>query len=155
MRTVFPTPAPPRSPIFPPLAYGANKSITFIPVSSTSTTGLSVCQMPEAHGECTIALLHLQALLRLLFQFKTLNSLGFRHQPEPLFHFQLLLPACPCTSLLLGASIMQRTLSCPKCAATSLHIFSVIVSLQALPLISGSSTFSSELDVLQQAPESV
>jgi hypothetical protein len=31
--TVFPTPAPPNKPIFPPLAYGANKSITFIPVT--------------------------------------------------------------------------------------------------------------------------
>mmetsp|Transcript_26105 Transcript_26105/g.84505 ORF Transcript_26105/g.84505 Transcript_26105/m.84505 type:complete len:219 (+) Transcript_26105:1130-1786(+) len=34
--TVFPTPAPPKRPIFPPLAYGASKSTTLIPVDSTS-----------------------------------------------------------------------------------------------------------------------
>lgn len=32
MTTVFPTPAPPKSPILPPLAYGASKSTTLIPV---------------------------------------------------------------------------------------------------------------------------
>ena len=30
--TVVPTPAPPNRPIFPPLEYGSNKSITLIPV---------------------------------------------------------------------------------------------------------------------------
>jgi hypothetical protein len=32
MTTVFPTPAPPNNPIFPPLAYGARRSTTLIPV---------------------------------------------------------------------------------------------------------------------------
>ena len=48
--TVFPTPAPPNSPIFPPLRYGASKSTTFIPVSSISLSvpccsneGASLC----------------------------------------------------------------------------------------------------------------
>ncbi len=36
MRTVFPTPAPPKSPILPPLRYGVRRSTTFIPVSNTS-----------------------------------------------------------------------------------------------------------------------
>ena len=34
--TVLPTPAPPKSPIFPPLEYGANKSTTLIPVTNIS-----------------------------------------------------------------------------------------------------------------------
>ena len=38
IKTVFPTPAPPNNPIFPPLIYGANKSITFIPVSNISVS---------------------------------------------------------------------------------------------------------------------
>ena len=37
IRTVFPTPAPPNSPIFPPFEYGARRSMTFIPVSRAST----------------------------------------------------------------------------------------------------------------------
>ena len=40
IRTVLPTPAPPNRPILPPLEYGARRSITLIPVSRTSTTGL-------------------------------------------------------------------------------------------------------------------
>jgi len=43
MSTVFPTPAPPKSPILPPLAYGANKSTTLIPVTKTSA--------PEPYSE--------------------------------------------------------------------------------------------------------
>ena len=34
--TVLPTPAPPNSPILPPFEYGSIKSITLIPVKSTS-----------------------------------------------------------------------------------------------------------------------
>ena len=36
IRTVLPTPAPPKRPIFPPFAYGSIKSITLIPVNKTS-----------------------------------------------------------------------------------------------------------------------
>ena len=36
IRTVFPTPAPPNSPVFPPLVYGSIKSTTLIPVSNIS-----------------------------------------------------------------------------------------------------------------------
>ncbi len=36
MTTVFPTPAPPKRPILPPLAYGANISTTLIPVIKIS-----------------------------------------------------------------------------------------------------------------------
>ena len=36
MFTVFPTPAPPNSPTFPPFANGQTKSITLIPVSKIS-----------------------------------------------------------------------------------------------------------------------
>src|SRR2546428_1308914 len=39
MITVFPTPAPPNKPIFPPLTKGAIRSITLIPVSNTSVLG--------------------------------------------------------------------------------------------------------------------
>ena len=39
IRTVLPTPAPPNRPILPPFKYGANKSTTFIPVSSISAVG--------------------------------------------------------------------------------------------------------------------
>ena len=35
-KTVLPTPAPPKKPIFPPFGKGAIKSITFIPVSRIS-----------------------------------------------------------------------------------------------------------------------
>jgi len=38
MSTVFPTPAPPKSPTFPPLINGTKRSITLIPVSNTSVT---------------------------------------------------------------------------------------------------------------------
>src|SRR5207245_124086 len=37
MTTVFPTPAPPNKPVFPPLEYGSNKSTTLMPVSNIST----------------------------------------------------------------------------------------------------------------------
>ena len=37
-KTVFPTPAPPNNPIFPPFAYGASRSITFIPVTRISVS---------------------------------------------------------------------------------------------------------------------
>jgi len=36
INTVFPTPAPPNNPILPPLAYGASKSTTLIPVIKSS-----------------------------------------------------------------------------------------------------------------------
>ena len=36
MMTVFPTPAPPNKPIFPPFKYGSIRSITLIPVSNIS-----------------------------------------------------------------------------------------------------------------------
>ena len=36
MTTVFPTPAPPNKPVFPPLEYGSNKSTTLMPVSNIS-----------------------------------------------------------------------------------------------------------------------
>ena len=36
IKTVLPTPAPPKRPILPPLAYGSIKSITLIPVNKTS-----------------------------------------------------------------------------------------------------------------------
>ena len=39
--TVLPTPAPPKSPIFPPRTYGAKRSITLMPVSSISV--LNTC----------------------------------------------------------------------------------------------------------------
>ena len=39
MRTVLPTPAPPKRPILPPLAYGVIRSMTLMPVSSTSPAG--------------------------------------------------------------------------------------------------------------------
>ena len=36
--TVFPTPAPPNNPTFPPFANGQRRSITLIPVSNTSAS---------------------------------------------------------------------------------------------------------------------
>src|SRR5690606_37316850 len=41
MFTVLPTPAPPNRPTFPPLANGQTRSITLMPVSSSSTEGES------------------------------------------------------------------------------------------------------------------
>ncbi len=41
MFTVLPTPAPPKSPILPPFANGQIRSITLMPVSSSSTEGES------------------------------------------------------------------------------------------------------------------
>ena len=41
IRTVLPTPAPPKRPTLPPLTYGASRSITLIPVSSSSVVGES------------------------------------------------------------------------------------------------------------------
>src|SRR5919199_46075 len=40
MRTVLPTPAPPNRPILPPLAYGASRSTTLMPVSNISVVGV-------------------------------------------------------------------------------------------------------------------
>ena len=40
MSTVLPTPAPPNRPTLPPLVYGASRSTTLMPVSSSSTDGL-------------------------------------------------------------------------------------------------------------------
>ena len=34
INTVFPTPAPPKSPVFPPFMYGSRRSMTLIPVSN-------------------------------------------------------------------------------------------------------------------------
>src|SRR5919202_1316906 len=39
MRTVLPTPAPPKRPTLPPFTYGAIRSMTLIPVSKISTVG--------------------------------------------------------------------------------------------------------------------
>ena len=41
MITVLPTPAPPNNPTLPPLAYGASRSTTLIPVSNISVVGVS------------------------------------------------------------------------------------------------------------------
>src|SRR5436305_1387510 len=41
MTTVLPTPAPPNMPIFPPLTYGARRSMTLMPVSNISVRGSS------------------------------------------------------------------------------------------------------------------
>ena len=43
IKTVLPTPAPPNKPTLPPVGYGANKSITLIPVSNTSVFGDKSC----------------------------------------------------------------------------------------------------------------
>ncbi len=40
MRTVLPTPAPPNRPTLPPLAYGASRSTTLMPVSNISVVGV-------------------------------------------------------------------------------------------------------------------
>ena len=47
-KTVFPTPAPPNKPIFPPLINGAIKSTTLIPVSKTSV--LVACSVKAGEG---------------------------------------------------------------------------------------------------------
>ena len=39
MMTVLPTPAPPKTPVLPPLVNGAIRSMTLMPVSKTSTCG--------------------------------------------------------------------------------------------------------------------
>src|SRR5829696_3192621 len=41
MRTVLPTPAPPKRPTLPPFTYGASRSMTLMPVSKTSVVGCS------------------------------------------------------------------------------------------------------------------
>ena len=38
IKTVFPTPAPPKRPILPPFAYGASRSTTLIPVTKISAS---------------------------------------------------------------------------------------------------------------------
>ena len=40
MSTVLPTPAPPNRPTLPPLAYGARRSTTLMPVSNISVVGM-------------------------------------------------------------------------------------------------------------------
>ena len=40
MSTVLPTPAPPNRPTLPPLAYGASRSTTLMPVSNISVVGV-------------------------------------------------------------------------------------------------------------------
>ena len=44
MRTVLPTPAPPKRPIFPPSTYGVSRSMTLMPVSNICGLGLELVE---------------------------------------------------------------------------------------------------------------
>ena len=119
MTTVFPTPAPPKSPILPPLAYGANISTTLIPVIRISA--------PEACSWKAGAYLWMGYLILVLIG--PLSSIG-----SPMT-FMILPKVSGPTGILMGAPVSTTswpltrpsvesiaivlTLESPRCWATS------------------------------------
>ena len=118
--TVFPTPAPPNRPILPPFAYGANRSMTLMPVSSISTTGLWSAKLGGS-----LWMTHFSSPSRLSPPSKvspsTLNRRPSVFSPTgTAIPFPVATTSISLHSPSLAASIMQRTTSPPICCATSM-----------------------------------
>ena len=114
--TVLPTPAPPNRPIFPPFGYGSNRSMTFIPVSSISTTGLC-CSKSGAF----LWISHLSWSSGIgappsIGIPRTLNILPRVHPPTgTLMQWPSDLTSMSMDMSSLEASMMQRTTPFPTC----------------------------------------
>ena len=120
MSTVLPTPAPPNRPILPPLAYGASRSMTLMPVSKISTTGfwsaklggsrwmdqrvgVSGCSPPSTARPVTLKSRPSVALPTGTVMAPPVGVTSMsRQRPSP------------------GESRMQRTVLPPTCCATSI-----------------------------------
>ena len=127
MRTVLPTPAPPKSPILPPLLYGSSKSIALMPVSRISTDGLSSGKagagryIPIRSAEGSMSSPPSMGLP------STLNILPRVRSPTGTsMHLPVAVTRIPRASPSLSDSIMQRTTCASRCCATS-------ITLESLP----------------------
>ena len=142
INTVLPTPAPPNKPILPPLAYGAKRSITLIPVSNISWAGFCWSKLGAS-----LWISHLSASSNALppsiASPKTLNK-----RPNVSFPTGVFIPLPVATTSMslespsLDASITQRTTSFPICCATSITHFLSPFCTSSASLIAGSSPFS-------------
>ena len=137
IRTVLPTPAPPKRPILPPFWYGVSRSITLIPVSRISTSWLCSSKPGALRwiDQCS-------SLSRLskssMVSPTTLKSLPSVFSPIGTFIESPV--AATCMSLYKpseAASIMQRTVLFPICWATSITAFLPLFSTSRASLILG------------------
>ena len=134
MSTVFPTPAPPKSPIFPPFWYGQSKSTTFIPVSSISCdvacssklgAGLWIAHFSSVCGGSTSS----------IGSPSTLNILPSVFSPTGTeIGAPVAIASMPRTRPSVGPMAIHLTVSSPRCCATSTTSFP--------PFFSGTSTAS-------------
>ena len=132
--TVFPTPAPPKSPIFPPFWYGQSKSTTFIPVSSISCdvacssklgAGLWIAHFSSVCGGSTSS----------IGSPSTLNILPSVFSPTGTeIGAPVAIASMPRTRPSVGPMAIHLTVSSPRCCATSTTSFP--------PFFSGTSTAS-------------
>ena len=120
MSTVLPTPAPPNRPILPPLAYGASRSMTLMPVSRISVVGFCWANTGGArwidHFSCASTVpfssmgcpstLNIRPSVASPTGASMVRPVDSTSSPRPI-------PS-------LGESIMQRTVSPPICCATSI-----------------------------------
>ena len=112
MTTVFPTPAPPKRPILPPLAYGANISTTLIPVIKISA--------PEPCSANDGAYLWIGYLILVLIG--PLSSIG-----SPIT-FMILPNVSGPTGILIGAPV--STTSCPL-TKPSVESMAIVLTLES------------------------
>jgi len=133
IRTVLPTPAPPKRPILPPFVYGARRSITLMPVSRISVSvdcsaksGASwwiARRASDLTGPCS----------------STGSPVTFRIRPNvalptgTVIGSPLLTTGVPRTRPSVASIAMARTVFSPRCWATS--------RVSALPLLSVSRAF--------------
>ncbi len=119
MFTVLPTPAPPNRPIFPPFAKGQIRSITLMPVSSSSTEGLNSSNLGAARwierrssllmGPASSMGRPSTSMMRPSVPLPTGTEIG---APVPRTFMPRLRPS-------EEPSAMQRTMPSPSCCSTS------------------------------------
>ena len=119
INTVFPTPAPPNNPIFPPLLYGSIKSITLIPVNKTSADTDKSSNLGASLWIGSLSLVFGSSIPSIASP-TTLNSLPFISSPigieiacpKSLTGIPLFKPSVPDIDIVL-------TVSSPRCCWTS------------------------------------
>ena len=117
--TVFPTPAPPKSPILPPFIYGSSRSMTLIPVAS-----ISLCVERSSNFGASRWIGYAPSMLR-----GSIPSIGcpmtFIIRPLICSPAGITIgePVCFTTSPRCSPSVLsiatQRTVSSPICCCTS------------------------------------
>mmetsp|Transcript_5450 Transcript_5450/g.18294 ORF Transcript_5450/g.18294 Transcript_5450/m.18294 type:complete len:239 (+) Transcript_5450:1279-1995(+) len=117
--TVLPTPAPPKSPILPPLGYGSIRSITLMPVESTSCstdcsvkTGASLWIgdiIVESTGPSSSIGSPMTFMMRPSTPLPTGMQMGASVSTT----------VCPRTRPSVASIAMVRTVLSPRCCATS------------------------------------